>query len=121
MSNDNEQTVNPAALARLRELGRPGEPDLLGELIDLYLADAPKLMNDLRQAVWREDAAAARKIAHTLKGSCGNLGTERLARLCLSLETLAKTGSLNGAEQTLADMERESQAVNNALMAEKTK
>jgi len=53
-------------------------------LLDTFLDDSQKRVEALRKA--RDDAKALGRIAHSFKGSSGNLGAVRLARLCQRLE-----------------------------------
>nr|WP_262417293.1 Hpt domain-containing protein [Pseudomonas sp. SH10-3B] len=54
------------------------------KLLDTFLDDSQKRIEALRQA--RDDAKALGRIAHSFKGSSGNLGAVRLAQLCQRLE-----------------------------------
>jgi two-component system, sensor histidine kinase and response regulator len=118
MRNAASKTVSPPAIARLRELGEPNGPDLLGELIGMYLADAPRFMTELRQAVAASDCRSVMDTAHKLKGSSANLGAERLEEICRELEQIARAGALEGAEGLLEKMNREFVVVRTVLTAE---
>ena len=61
-------------LASLRELQEEGEPDILDELIELFLTDVPPQLVSLKVAVEAGDAHSVERIAHTLKGSSANMG-----------------------------------------------
>src|SRR5450830_1358446 len=54
------------------------------KLLDTFLDDSQKRVEALRKA--RDDAKALARIAHSFKGSSGNLGAVRLAHLCQRLE-----------------------------------
>nr|WP_205347586.1 Hpt domain-containing protein [Pseudomonas allii] len=54
------------------------------KLLDTFLDDSQKRVEALRKA--RDDAKALGRIAHSFKGSSGNLGAVRLAQLCQRLE-----------------------------------
>src|SRR2546427_1359259 len=56
--------------ALLDGVGRDGK--LLAELIDLFLADTPKLLAGIERAIARGDSATLKEKAHALKGSVGN-------------------------------------------------
>jgi DNA-binding response OmpR family regulator len=91
---------------RVRELQElaSGDAHLLQELIDLFLSNAPELLQQMRRAAEDEDAAALRKAAHTLRGSSGQMGALRMQELCNTVEALATTGSLVGVESLLAEV-----------------
>ena len=81
-------------LTSLRELQAENEADFLTELIDLFLEDSAILIAEMREAIAKEDAGAARQAAHTLKGSSGSLGAMKLSKLCLEAEMSARSGRL---------------------------
>jgi DNA-binding response OmpR family regulator len=91
---------------RVRELQELAcdDPALLDELIDLFLTEAPKLIDQMRRATEDEDGPALRRAAHTLKGSSGQMGALRIQDICATIETLAGTGSLVGVEPLLSEV-----------------
>src|SRR6478672_3946669 len=89
----------------LRELQMDDEPDILGELIDLFAADSPGLISTMHTAIAAGDASTLRRAAHTLKGSSANLGATALSAICKTLEDLAKAESLSGADDLVTQIE----------------
>src|SRR5713226_9563640 len=75
------QAIDPAVLASLDEAWDEGEADLVVELIDLYLGDAPQWGEAMRTAAAENDATALKRAAHTLKGSSGSLGIRQVAEV----------------------------------------
>ncbi|PQZ90907.1 MULTISPECIES: Hpt domain-containing protein [Pseudomonas] len=75
--------LDPQVLSGLQEVMEGEYPKLL----DTFLDDSQKRVEALRKA--RDDAKALGRIAHSFKGSSGNLGAVRLAQLCQRLETEA--------------------------------
>ena len=69
--------------------------DLMGELTDLFLADAEAYVVAIRQALATRDAAAVVRSAHLLGGAGANLGATGLARLCARLESDNGAGALD--------------------------
>lgn len=63
-----------------------GEPDLIVELIDLYLADVPPQLAAIKDFISTADEISLKRAAHNLKGSSANLGVDGIARLCEELE-----------------------------------
>src|SRR2546423_12831481 len=59
-----DEAVDARALAALRDLQGAGRPDLLAELIAVYLRDTPPRLAALHEAVARADAHALRRAAH---------------------------------------------------------
>lgn len=73
-------------LARLRELEDELGGDVIVELVELFLEDAPLQVATMRQALSGADGERLKRAAHSLKGSCSNLGLERLAGAAAKLE-----------------------------------
>jgi two-component system, sensor histidine kinase and response regulator len=86
--------MDPQAFVRLREWG--GDV-LLGKMVGLFLKNAPDRMEEIRAGLEEGDAPRAERGAHSLKSSAGNLGAERLRRLCQYLEDAAEEGRLEDA------------------------
>ena len=72
--------LDPDVLTGLQEVMESEYPKLL----DTFLDDSKKRIDALRKS--RGDAKALGRIAHSFKGSSGNLGAVRLAQLCQRLE-----------------------------------
>jgi CheY-like chemotaxis protein len=96
-----DETVDARALAALRDLQGAGRPDLLPELIAVYLRDTPPRLAALHEAVTHADAEALRRAAHGLKGSSSQIGAVQVAHLCAELEGHVRTADLTGAAETL--------------------
>jgi CheY-like chemotaxis protein/HPt (histidine-containing phosphotransfer) domain-containing protein len=79
----------------------------LAELIELFAASAPKSIAQMHAAVEKNDAAALSFAAHTLKGSCGNLGKFPLYEICVQLEQIGRSGNLNGVGDLVVSAENE--------------
>ena len=113
-----EDPVDHDILIGLRELQQAGEPDLLNELVEVFLTDADPRLVALRKAVEQRDAHTVEREAHTLKGSCANFGAQPLARICHSLQMLGRRQDLEQASALLAHLETEYARVRAALQAE---
>jgi two-component system, sensor histidine kinase and response regulator len=110
--------LDERALAGLRELQQEGEPDFVVELIELFLHDAPPQLAALRGAVEEDDADSVERIAHTLKGSSGNMGAKKMAEICGELQNAGASGDLARAPRLLERLEEEFGRVRPALEAE---
>ena len=113
------ETIDPLIIAGLRHLREPGQPDLLVELIDLFLVDARTQLAAIETAVTTRNMGAALTAASSLKGSAGNLGAHRLAGLCTEIEGHAWAGSLSEAVPVVAQAKEEFVRVESALANEK--
>ncbi|NHZ84062.1 response regulator [Massilia sp. CCM 8695] len=103
--------LDQRVLATLRGMQRPGRPDLLGRIVDLFGRDAPRFAADMRSAIAVDDAEALRLAAHTLKSSCANIGASALAERCRVIEKLASEGAAASVAPSLAGFESDIEAV----------
>ena len=92
------------ALDDLRDLG--GD-EFVHEVIETFLADAPRLLAALRTSLDAQDTGELRRAAHTLKSNGATLGAERFAVACRELEQRAKSADLAGGSQLIERIERE--------------
>lgn len=88
-------------IAQLRVLG------VLEEIGRSFLDEGPKFIADLRNAIQQRDAAALRRIAHTLKGVSAATGAKRINDGSKQLEDLGKAEQFTGAEELLVQMEED--------------
>jgi HPt (histidine-containing phosphotransfer) domain-containing protein len=111
--------LDDEALAQLRELQIQGEPDLVAEILNLFLADTPARLAAIGEAFQARDAAAVARGAHALKGATASIGARRMTTLCEALEANATVQTLTDAGATLTELEEEFQRVRAALEAER--
>jgi CheY-like chemotaxis protein len=111
-------SLDPSVLASLRQLQEDGEPDLLAELAALFLEDVPNQLEALREALEGDDALSVERIAHTLKGSCGNMGATRMATICAELQDVGHSKELERTPVLVERLEAEFGRVRQALEAE---
>jgi HPt (histidine-containing phosphotransfer) domain-containing protein len=116
-ARSDEPPLDERELAGLRQLQQEGEPDFVGELIELFLNDAPPRLAALREAVEAGDARSVERIAHTLNGSSASMGAKRMASLCAQLQEDSASGSedLARARELLERLEAEFERVHPAL------
>jgi HPt (histidine-containing phosphotransfer) domain-containing protein len=110
--------LDPDVLQSIRQVQEHGEPDLLTELANLFLEDAPQQLEVLRKALDDGDASSVKRVAHTLKGSCGNMGAKRMAAVCAELQDIARSGDLARAPVLVEYLQAEFARVRQALEAE---
>jgi CheY-like chemotaxis protein len=84
-----------------------GNDELMGELIQLFIDDAPKQMREIRDAQSKSDAARLENAAHSLKGSASTLGAVALTSSARKLEFLAREKHLDGCGEVCDELELE--------------
>lgn len=76
--------------------------DGLGDVIDTYLEDAPRLIDEIEAAGRRSDLDNVHRLAHSLKSSSGIFGARALAALCYEIEQRVAGGQPVGEEDIQA-------------------
>jgi signal transduction histidine kinase/DNA-binding response OmpR family regulator/HPt (histidine-containing phosphotransfer) domain-containing protein len=115
----NETHESSAALLdepALRE--RVGDdPELLIEIIDLFLGETPRLVEAIDNAIAERDANKVERSAHRLKGAVGNFGARSAASAALQLEIVGRSGDVAGAAAGCATLKREIEKLQPVLTA----
>jgi CheY-like chemotaxis protein len=105
-------------LEQLTALQTSERPNLVAQVINLYLVESPKLIEKLKQAAGASDATEIANTAHTLKSSSANLGATGLTRLCGDIEASARAAATQEASKLVEKVETEFGCVQAALAAE---
>ncbi|MCB1774997.1 MAG: response regulator, partial [Gammaproteobacteria bacterium] len=98
--------VNRAQLQVLRKLQRPDRQSLLQHVHDLYVAEAPRMLSEIGDAIAQQDRDQVKRIAHTLKSSSRNIGLDQVAACCAGIEAAAADETWQGLDarrEELAD------------------
>jgi HPt (histidine-containing phosphotransfer) domain-containing protein len=90
----------------------------VAELAGMFLDDARSGLQALEEAVEEGDAPAVERVAHTLKGSSGNMGARRMSDLCAQLEDAGAAGDFARSTELLERLREEFGRVDRALGAE---
>lgn len=67
-----------------------GDSDVVQDLLDTYVLEGSRQIDQMQPALENLNFEQLNQLAHTLKGSSGNLGAVQLADLCFQLEQAAK-------------------------------
>ncbi|MGE3539884.1 MAG: response regulator [Candidatus Tectimicrobiota bacterium] len=106
-----EPAVTRQAIAMMREVLEEAFP----ETVAGFLQDAAGHLRALRAAVLQNDTDLLIHLAHTLKGSSGNLGATRFAALCQHLMEASQQKTLPEAITVMEHLEAEFRRVHTAL------
>ena len=109
---------DPAALARIRALQRPGRPDLIATVLSQYLESSRQSVESLRQALRTEEAEGLRAAAHRLKSSSAQLGALAVAAHCQELEQIGATHAFDRVAETFHKLERDYAKICSIFQAE---
>jgi len=83
-----------------------GDCQLLADLCELSLAELPRMIQPLAEAVRIEDATAVHRAAHRMKGSLSLFGHGPHIEDCITLEEMALQHDLSRALEILSRLER---------------
>ncbi len=84
-----------------------GDRGLLAELVDIFHAESPRLLANLRHSVEKGDAKGVQEAAHAIKGTVGNFGGHAASEAARVLEVMGQEGVLTGAPAAVERLERE--------------
>ena len=102
--------------ATFDELKKVSGEEFIGELVDTFLEDAPKIMSELKSALKKGEADAFRRAAHSLKSNGATFGAGHFAELARELEMIGKEGRLADTGDKIQTLE-----ANFKLVAEELK
>ncbi len=87
------------------------DKELLLELLDIYQEDFLVKRKSLGEAVAANDTIKIKEIAHSMKGSSGNISAKPLYASCLQLEMLVKAQSTDGMNDLLTVIDQQFEQV----------
>jgi PAS domain S-box-containing protein len=87
--------------------GVDGNRRVLRELVRLFLADCPRRLAEIKEAIRRGDAGALGRAAHTLKGSIGNFAAKSAFAAAQRLEIMSRDIDLDNVGKACVTLESE--------------
>lgn len=88
---DND-VLDPDGLQALRDLAGPDMPEIVTEVVTLYIDTSAEAYAAMKTASAAGDAKEVREMAHKIKGSSGNVGARVVGEHALTLERAAAGG-----------------------------
>ena len=112
--------IDAESLELLVEMIGPDEPAAVLDLLDTYLGDSARQVEDLQAAHAAGDLKNVHRIAHSMKSSSATFGALELSKYCERLEHAAKENCLNAdCARLLEDVRDEYARVVVALTSER--
>jgi CheY-like chemotaxis protein/HPt (histidine-containing phosphotransfer) domain-containing protein len=102
-----EGILDQNALDSIRDLQSEIDSNLLNELIELFLSEGPKLIENIEKAISTNDSKAIQFAAHRLKGSSAYLGVIKVRSLCSEMEEQSREYELNNLSLLLPQLKTE--------------
>ena len=91
-------------IQNLKDLSN-GDDSFLKEIVDIYLNQAPGLINDIRTNAFTNNSDSLSKSAHTLKGASLNVGAFKFADICNKIEIAGKENNLQNIDNLISEMD----------------
>ncbi|WP_437805026.1 ATP-binding response regulator [Sorangium sp. So ce1078] len=108
----------PAASSRPRGGLRAVEPDVVTEVIELFLTEAPTRVASMREAAARGALGELERLAWALYESADKLAAFNLKELCARLDREARAGTIESATEAVQAIAREVERVQSSLAAD---
>ena len=96
-----------------------GDQEFVDELVDTYLAEGDRLVEDMVAAATAGDIAALVLPAHSMKSSSLNVGALELGELCRRLEMDSRNGSVEAPVDRANEVKAAFAEVRAALVEER--
>jgi two-component system, sensor histidine kinase and response regulator len=97
---------DPVEIPRLKEISG-GDPEIEGELIQLFLQSMEKHLRALASAARTEDREGLQREAHAVKGVSGNMGARKMQEMVERLEGICAGTDLARVAVILASLDAE--------------
>lgn len=107
MISSPQDHVDSVMLDELKEVME----DDFGILIDTFLSDSEVRLVDVKTAFDDLNSEKLRESAHSLKGSCSNVGASKLADICKHVEELGRVNKAEDAGELIKDIVSEFEVV----------
>ena len=99
-----EQYFDMNVINSLKNIGG-GDNSFLLEIFELYMKQAPDLLQEIKVNASNNDADKMSKTAHTLKGASLNIGASKFAEICSKIEIAGKENNMINISGLIKDME----------------
>jgi len=106
-TEDASPIIDRRRIDQLLELQDENNPTLASDIIQLFINDSPKHLQNIADALAAMNAEALLSAAHRFLSSIENLGAQRMRKHCMELERLGREGTTDGAQALLDSLRRE--------------
>jgi len=114
---DRPAVLDAQALAGLTMLDPTGANRLVQRVLSTYHASLGRLLQQITDGQQRDDSAAIRLAAHTLKSSSASIGALDLSRMCAAAEQAIREGQLDAVPPIIQGLQAEARRVALAVQA----
>lgn len=92
-----------------------GDEQLLGELIEMFFAEAGPLLEKVQEAITSRDASALDRAAHKLKGTVSIFGSRSATQAAQALEGMGHDRNLENAGEAFRELTQRMEALGKSL------
>lgn len=99
-----DQILDMSVVEELLSFSDDGDPELLVDLIRMFLEDGPNKVRAVTEGLLAGDFEKMERAAHSLKGSSGNLGARLLQESCEQMQLAARNHKAEVMRQLTAEL-----------------
>jgi len=103
----NPPSIDPEAIANLRQLSPGDNGEFLREIIGIYIEDTPKRIAEMKSCLASGDVPGFTRASHTIKGSSANVGAQVLRSIAERLEFMTRKEGLGQVAPVIEECEAE--------------
>jgi HPt (histidine-containing phosphotransfer) domain-containing protein len=101
------QVIDMGVIDELLALSEDGDPELLVDLITMFVADGPEKLRSIVGGLAAGDLHQMERAAHSLKGSAGNLGATAVQNHCDTIQVATRRQQVDGLATVVDALERD--------------
>jgi HPt (histidine-containing phosphotransfer) domain-containing protein len=98
------QVLDMSVVEELLSFSDDGDPELLLDLIQMFLEDGPSKVAAVQEGLAAGDFDKAERAAHSLKGSSGNLGAQMLQQVCEEMQVATRQHRLEESRRLVSQL-----------------
>jgi HPt (histidine-containing phosphotransfer) domain-containing protein len=110
-----DTVLDMSVVEELLSFADDGDPELVLDLIQMFLDDGPTKVRAVVEGVQTGDFDRAERAAHSLKGSSGNLGAKVLSHICELLQVASRLKRPTEAQMLVPQLQTNYDAAEAAL------
>jgi HPt (histidine-containing phosphotransfer) domain-containing protein len=110
-----DPVLDMSVVEELLSFSDDGDPELLTDLIQMFLEDGPSKVSAVSEGVAAGDFEKAERAAHSLKGSSGNLGARLLQNACEAMQMATRCHKLEDSRRLAPELSERFQEAEGAL------
>jgi len=99
------------AIDKIRVLQRPGAPDILKRIVDLFVSQTPESVETIKAAVDSADYETVRQTAHSIKSSAAYVGALEFSAKMAEIEKAAAETNTDELQSLTAELNTHSESV----------